>query len=104
MERGFMSHIGENWRSHVMLLLTLLSFTSATFAQSGKGFITGRVVDTAGAAVPGAQLQLTPLGITVVSNDEGGFRLPEVAPGKYVLTVSYIGFAPQTSDIELSAG
>ena len=52
-----------------------------------KGLIAGTVVDSQGAAVPGAQLKLSPLAITVVSNDQGEFRLPEVPAGKYTLTV-----------------
>jgi TonB-dependent receptor len=61
-------------------------------------------VDGAGAAVPGAKLQLSPLAISVVSDDQGSFRLPEIPAGKYTLTVTYVGFAPQTTDVEVSAG
>ena len=77
---------------------------AAASTQSVKGLIAGTVVDSQGAAVPGAQLKLSPLAITVVSNDQGAFRLPEIPGGKYTLTVSYVGFAPQTSEVELAAG
>ena len=89
---------------------TLVASSSAaelstpTSTQSTKGLIAGTVVDSQGAAVPGAQLKLSPLAITVVSNDQGAFRLPEVPAGKYTLTVSYVGFEPQTSDVEIVAG
>jgi TonB-dependent receptor len=101
-----MSRIKEYWSSRIViwLLLSPLLFSLPLRAQSGKGLIAGTVVDTAGASVPGAQLQLSPLGIKVVSNDQGAFRMPEVPIGKYMLTVSYVGFSPQTSNIELSAG
>jgi TonB-dependent receptor len=88
----------------VLLLLSLSLASSPVFAQSAKGLIAGKVVDTQGAAVPGAEIKLAPLSITVVSNAQGAFRLPEVAAGKYTLTVSYVGFAPQTSDVDLAAG
>jgi TonB-dependent receptor len=78
--------------------------SAAASTQSVKGLIAGTVVDSQGSAVPGAQLKLAPLAITVVSNDEGAFRLPEVPAGKYTLTVSYVGFEPQTSDVEIAAG
>jgi TonB-dependent receptor len=77
---------------------------AAASTQSIKGLISGTVVDSQGAAVPGAQLKLSPLAITVVSNDQGEFRLPEVPAGKYTLTVSYVGFQPQTSNVEVAAG
>ncbi len=80
------------------------SAAAAGAEASDKGLIAGTVVDSQGANVPGAQLKLAPLGITVVSNDQGEFRLPEVPAGKYTLTVSYVGFQPQTSDVELAAG
>jgi TonB-dependent receptor len=89
---------------------TLVASSSAaelstpTSTQSAKGLIAGTVVDSQGAAVPGAQLKLSPLAITVVSNDQGAFRLPEVPAGKYTLTVTYVGFEPQTSDVEIAAG
>ena len=73
-------------------------------APSNKGLIAGTVVDSQGSAVPGAQLKLAPLGITVVTSDRGAFRLPEVPAGRYTLTVSYVGFEPQTFDVELAAG
>ena len=88
----------------VLMLLSLALVSSPAVAQSAKGLIAGRVVDTQGAAVLGAQITLAPIGITVVSNDHGAFRLPEVAAGKYTLTVSYVGFAPQATDVDLAAG
>jgi len=91
-------------RIALLLLISLSLFSAPAFAQSAKGLIAGKVVDTQGAAVPGAQLTLAPLNITVVSGDQGEFRLPEIAAGKYTLTVSYVGFAPQTSDVDLAAG
>ncbi|WP_162539576.1 TonB-dependent receptor [Granulicella sp. WH15] len=112
-----MSHVRKNLGSSVTVLLLSLLFplhspaqsapaSSASIAstQATKGLIIGTVVDNAGASVPGAKLQLAPLGVTVVSNDQGQFRLPEVPAGKYRLTVSYVGFAPLTSEVELAPG
>jgi TonB-dependent receptor len=85
-------------------VLSVLSVKAFTQVERAKATIIGRVVDTADGAVPGAKLQLAPLAITVVSDSQGVFRLPQVPAGKYTLTVSYIGFAPLTSEVELSAG
>jgi TonB-dependent receptor len=72
--------------------------------QTGKGIILGTITDTSSAAVPNAQLKLAPLGITAVSDAQGGFRIADVPAGSYTLTVSYIGFAPQSSGVVVTAG
>jgi len=88
----------------VCLLLALLTCAGKALGQTAKGLIAGTVIDASGAIVPGAQLQLAPLAITAVTDGQGSFRLPEVPAGKYVLTVTYVGFAPLTSDVEVEAG
>ena len=90
----------------IPLCLLVLSSTGRMHAQANgaKGIIEGTVVDAASAAVPGAQLRLTPIGITVVSDEQGGYRVPDVPAGKYTLTVSYVGFAPQSSAVEVTSG
>ena len=90
-------------RVFISLQLSLLSLSPAVLSQSGKGAIEGSVADSRGGAVPGAQLQLSPLGIIAVSNSQGAFALPAVPTGKYTLSVSYIGFETQTSEIEVTA-
>jgi TonB-dependent receptor len=87
-----------------LVLLYVLSVKAFAQVEGAKATIMGKVVDTADGAVPGAKLQLAPLAITVVSDSQGVFRLPQVPAGKYTLTVSYIGFAPVTSEVELSVG
>ncbi len=90
-------------RMFVYLLLSLFALSPAVFAQSGKGAIEGSVTDSFGGAVPGAQIQLAPIGIIGASDSQGGFTLPSVPAGKYTLSVSYIGFDPQTSEVEVTA-
>lgn len=99
-------HIKRNWNSYavVWLLLSLFSLPSSALAQSSKGVITGTVVDNSGAALAGAQIQMMPLGIVGVTNTQGVFSLPSVPAGTYTLTVSYVGFQPEKSKVELAAG
>jgi TonB-dependent receptor len=61
-------------------------------------------MDATGASVPGAKVQLDPLGINAVSDDQGSYRMPEVPAGKYNITVTYVGFAPETAAIDVTAG
>jgi hypothetical protein len=86
----------------LLLLVSLMCLPA--FGQSDKGSITGTVTDTSGATVPGAEVRLAPVGASVVTDMQGAFRLPEVPPGKYTVTVSYVGFAPLVSDVEVTAG
>jgi TonB-dependent receptor len=88
----------------ILLVLALAAPSAFCQSNSAKATIVGTVTDPADAAVPGAKLQLQPLAITVASDDQGAFRLPEVPAGEYTLTISYVGFAPQTQDIEVSPG
>ncbi|HEY4356921.1 MAG TPA: carboxypeptidase regulatory-like domain-containing protein, partial [Acidobacteriaceae bacterium] len=98
--------ISKRWSGRIlaMLALVLAILSSQVTAQAGKGLISGTITDTTGAAVPGAQIELLPVGLKAVSNEQGTYRLFDVPSGKYTLTVSYVGFSPQKSDLELTAG
>jgi hypothetical protein len=65
-------------------------------AQSFNASITGTVADQSGAAVPGAQLTLTALATSAVSNASSGpdglFRFPNLQAGAYELKASAQGF------------
>ncbi len=105
LKRGIMSYIYKNRGSHIAL--ALLSFGllgSSALAQATKALITGTITDPAGIAVQGAELKLEPLSIKVISGEQGDFRLPEVAPGKYTLTATYVGFETLTTPIDVTAG
>ncbi len=73
-------------------------------AQQGKGTITGESTDPRHDALQGARVELQPTGLTAVSDSEGKFIFPVVPAGNYALTVSYIGFAPFSTPIAVTAG
>jgi hypothetical protein len=78
------------------LILCLGILPSRVSAQVVKGAIEGSVVDTSGAAVPGAQVDaLDPATSSTghtVSDITGAFRIPLLAVGTYQLTVNKQGF------------
>src|SRR3974390_2409326 len=76
-----------------MALAFLLS-TGAARAQSGKGAIAGRAIDSAGGVLPGAQVDLDPTAATGVSNNLGEFVINDLAPGPYKVVISFVGLAP----------
>ena len=84
------------------MLFSLSLLCSQARAQEGKGLITGSVIDATGASVPGAEIELQPLGIKAVSNSQGAFRMPEIPAGKYTVAVSYVGFTPQSSEVTVT--
>ena len=93
-----MSH---NIRRHLacfILLFGFIAFALPTQAQDLDDVtITGRVLDTNNAAIPGAKvtatLEATGATRTVTADAEGRYRLIELKPGTYTLTVIAGGFA-----------
>jgi hypothetical protein len=95
--------MSRTWKRYLSTLFALLIAVSApAFAQTFRGTVTGLVVDTQGAVIAGASVQLndpsTSLVLTGKSNSAGEFVFPELAPGTYQLTVTATGF--QTAKIE----
>ena len=72
--------------------------------SSSDGSVSGTVKDTAGAVLQGAQLVLQPTTTTVTSDARGVYLIPNLKPGSYTVTISYIGFTAQTSTITVTAG
>lgn len=101
-------HIREN----PMQLLTLAMLYCALLfvplgpvsAQSNKGIVTGRVVDSKGGVLQGASVELKPSGATSVTNNQGEFKILDVAPGVQKLTIMFVGFSPFTTDVTVTAG
>jgi len=79
--------------SSCALLVVLIS--SLAFGQAATSSITGTVLDSAGGAIPGAAVVVkneSGVSFEAVSNGEGLFNIPGVAPGVYHMTVSLSGF------------
>jgi len=83
-------------------LLCNVLWVAETSAQERRGTITGRVTDASQGVLPGARVELQPTGKSAISNDQGEFTITEIAPGKYTLTVSYVGFDPFSTDVNLT--
>ena len=89
-------------------LCAALLMTSALWAQSERGTITGTVQDASGAVVPGAKVTLTntQTGVTstIPSNAEGEYTVPQLPVGIYTVKVEKEGFRPaMISGIVLNA-
>ncbi len=88
-------------------LFVLLACQAFVFAQT-TGSITGAVVDANGAAVPNATVVIKGSGgqeFTVVTNDNGIYRLPSVGSGMYSVTTTAPNFKRSVvEDVKVDVG
>src|ERR1700686_1232547 len=73
-------------------------------AQEGRGTITGTVKASSNGVPRGALVEIQPAGRRAVSDDQGQFRITDVAAGQYTLTVSYVGLSNFTNTVTVNAG
>jgi hypothetical protein len=85
-------------------LLCLASLTGTAEAQF-NGQLQGTVEDQTGAVLPRATVTLenTETGVTlnVVTASDGGFRFPNLAPGRYRLKGDLTGFRSKTAEVQV---
>lgn len=71
-------------------------------AQAVYGTLSGRVMDTSGAAVPEAVITALDVGtnapVVTVTGADGGFQFTRLTPGTYRLTIEKPGFRQQVRD------
>jgi TonB-dependent receptor len=98
-------------RSFVGLLLTVACslllnspVQAQTAGQGRKGLITGRVTDSSGGVLQGAQISVEPQGVKLVSDAQGQFLVNDLDPGSYTIAVTYVGFAEFTQTVNVTAG
>jgi hypothetical protein len=77
---------------------------SKGLGQERKGTITGRVTDANHAVLQGAQVTVQPNRATTASDGRGQFALYGVIPGHYTVTISAVGFAPFSQEVDVAAG
>ena len=89
------------------ILLLLAACAVAGFAQESRGTILGRVVDNAGAVMPGVEVKAanvsTNVTAVVVTNSAGSYNIPFLPPGSYRVTAEITGFKKFVRDgVEVS--
>jgi len=88
-------------RSFVICLLVVV-FVGAAYGAALS--IRGTVVDSSGAVIPGATVDVTLDGVraaSVVTDEKGAFEISGLAPGEYVVTVSLAGFKTLAQKLRL---
>ncbi len=83
----------------LFLVVSILTFTSA-FAQNAT--ISGTVKDSDGQALAGASVQLQG-GSGTTTDNSGNYSL-SATPGRHILVISYVGYATQRTEINVTSG
>jgi hypothetical protein len=98
-------------RALLAVALCMAMTSASAFAQGGSGttIITGTVVDSSGAVLPGASVvaknNATAEELAATSNEQGQFTLPAVQPGTYTVTVTLMSFKTAiVNDVRVNAG
>ena len=96
-------------RGVFLFALALALARPATAQQTvDVGSISGRVVDSSGAAIPGASVsathRATNIVVSEVTEQDGRFRFPYLRIGVYDVTVSIAGFDDVVRQVTVSAG
>ncbi|TWR31026.1 TonB-dependent receptor [Mucilaginibacter pallidiroseus] len=97
-------------RKHLLLSIMFLFITAVTFAQVTSSSMSGTIKDAKGETLIGATVRAThgPSGTNyaIATNNDGRFSIANMrVGGPYTVTVSYIGYQPQTfSNVTLSLG
>jgi len=88
------------------LALFIILITTALQAQNPRGSLRGTVQDAGGARVVSAKIVAQLSGSSLLreatSEDRGEFRLDDLLPGNYRITVSATGFAPAQSEVPVA--
>jgi hypothetical protein len=91
------------WR--ILLLVSLVTSCSLSWAQNSSTSLRGTVTDPSGAVVPGATITLEykekGISLSKTADAAGDYQFPQLQPGKYTITAKATGFGEQTKVAEL---
>ncbi len=94
-------------RSATFVAVFFLALSLTTYAQSGgnSGSIHGTVVDSTGAVVPNASVEIhnpvSQFERSTITDTSGNFNIPNVPFNPYHMTVTASGFAQSAQDVEV---
>ncbi len=100
--------ISTRTRVGVAVALVVLTLVGLALAQQETGRIVGTVRDQSGAVIPGATVVArnvaTSAERTVITNDTGGFVIPNMLPATYGIAVSQTGFKTTRQQVTVTVG
>src|SRR5271155_2223440 len=94
-------------RTAFTLSLSAVLLTASLYAQNSHGSLRGTVQDATGARISSAKIVAQLAGSSIqreaVSEDRGEFRLDELLPGNYRITIRAAGFTPAPAEVSIAA-
>jgi hypothetical protein len=83
--------------TNLLAILVFVLSSTAIFAQTGVGKISGKVID-ADTKEPliGANIVLLNTNLGAATDIDGNYFILNITPGTYEVKVSYVGYAPRT--------
>lgn len=94
---------GAGRRLIASLSLLILTALGAA-AQSTAGSVSGKVIDTGGAPLPGAVVTLAGTGLETATDREGDFYFGSVPVGTHRATISYLGLPSKEETVVVEGG
>lgn len=88
----------------LLALSGLMAAGIVALPASAQEIVRGRVVDSAGAALPGAKVTARETGAVTATNRQGEFSFPSVPAGDLTLEVEYLGLPEATRTISIAPG
>ncbi|MGC1373797.1 MAG: TonB-dependent receptor [Candidatus Sulfotelmatobacter sp.] len=88
------------------IFLFVIALATRTYAQNPYGSLRGTVQDATGARIPGAKINARLAGSSLQrqtrTEDRGEFRLEDLLPGDYRITVTVADFAPAQAEVAVA--
>ena len=88
------------------MVALIIALVAALSAQNSKGSLRGTVQDSTGARIPFAKVGARSVDFSIQreasSEDRGEFRMDDLLPGSYQITVSAVGFAQAQADVSIA--
>jgi hypothetical protein len=102
-------HTVRAFRRDVLVLLFFTTLVMLPATASGQtAEMRGQVTDSSGGVLPGVTVSIrheaTGVERTVVSDEQGGFRVPALQPGPYVVESTLSGFGSDQQKLVLTVG
>ena len=88
----------------LLFLLLLAGLGFSTRAQAQTGSVSGKVLDSKGAGIPGATVLVDGTSLGSSSNVDGTFDIPNVPAGPHTLVISFIGYTTARLPVTVVAG
>jgi hypothetical protein len=94
------------FRKSLLVALSAMVLAALLHAQNPRGSLRGAVQDATGARIPSAKIVVQSVDSRMqreaTSEDRGEFRLDDLLPGSYRITVSAIGFLPAEAHVSVA--